>query len=110
MLAADGALDEGDALPPMLPSLLEACGPSAGLSLSVPPQMGEKFCAMASSSLTPGAGPEISFFCTNMKQLLTELTIKIHPYDSKGQELFAVGMLTALQQLKAYELLAYKDD
>ena len=56
MLPADGALDEGDALPPMLPSLLEACGPSAGLSLSVPPQMGKPAVANKKNCCLPCAG------------------------------------------------------
>ena len=63
---------------------------------------------MASRSIAPGAIPALSTFAINLKQHLTKLTCWLFTEEMQGEHLQAVGLLTALQELRVGRALRYR--
>ena len=102
MLEGSDSLNKGTpngAIPPVLPPLLAACAPSAEFLLTVQSNVAEAFLATSRGCTSPGPGPELSPFWSNLQQHLTELHLWLDPAEEQPPQMGPLSMLSALEQL-----------
>ena len=102
MLDGSNSLNKGTpscAIPPVLPPLLAACAPSAEFLLTVQSNVAEAFLATSTVRSSPGPDPELSTFWSNLQQHLIELRLWLDPGKGQPQQMGALSMLSALEQL-----------